>query len=86
MLFMLFNYINIIDDKNQILKNNKSIASLTHIAEVQKDHLTHLDFEVASNCHFYLQQIKFNLALLVSACQDVTFRTNAFSDKFLPLV
>jgi hypothetical protein len=80
---MLFNYINQRGDETQASTNTKSISSLTHTAEVQDDDLKHLDIKMASNRYFYLQQLKFNPALLVSVCQDVTFKTNAILDKFL---
>jgi hypothetical protein len=53
-----------------------SINSLTHITDTQntqEDHLKQLDIEVANDNYFYLQQQKFNFALLVLACQDMTF-------------
>ena len=85
-LFSLYNYINAKADDTQIVKNKNSINSLTHISEIQEDHLKHLDIEVANNRYFYIHQLKFNPALLVSACQDVTFQSNAISDKFLSTI
>jgi hypothetical protein len=82
-LFSLYNYINHNADNTQITKNTQSISSLTHFAEIQENHLKHLDIEVANNCYLYLQYLKFNLAILVSACQDITFQTNVISGKFL---
>ena len=85
-LFSLYNYINAKAEDPQIEKNKNSINSLTHIADIQENHLKHLDIEVANNRYFYLHQLKFNPALLVSASQDITFQTNAISDKFLSTI
>ena len=82
-LFSLYNYINTQADTTQINRNKNSISSLTHIAEIQEDHLKHLEIEMADNRYFYLQNLKFNPALLVSAAQDVTMQTNSISNKFL---
>jgi hypothetical protein len=81
--FSLYNYINSQQDTAQITRNKNSISSLTHIAEIQEDHLKHLEIEMATNCYFYLQNLKFNPALLVSATQDSTMQTNTISNKFL---
>ena len=82
-LFSLYNYINAEHDTTQIQSNKKSINSLTHIAEIQEDHLKHLELEMATNRYFYLQNLKFNPALLVSATQDITMQTNTIANKFL---
>jgi hypothetical protein len=71
-LSSLYNYINHNAENTQITKNTQSISSLTHISEIQ-DHLKHLDIEVTNNCYLYLQSLKFNPAILVSACQDLKF-------------
>jgi hypothetical protein len=42
-LFSLYNYSNQRADDTQIIKNRNFITSLTHIAEIQKEHLKHLD-------------------------------------------
>ena len=81
-LFSLYNYINTQSDTAQITRNKNSIRSLTHIAEIQEDHLKHLDIEMATNRYLYLQNLKFNPALLLSATQDITMQTNAVSNKF----
>ena len=39
-----------------------------------------------NNRYFYVQSLKFNPAILVSACQDITFQTNVISDKFLSTI
>jgi hypothetical protein len=80
-LFSLYNYIKTQADNAQITRNKNSINSLTHIAEIQEDHLKHLEIEMANNCYFYLQNLKFNPALLVSAAQDITMQTSAISNK-----
>jgi hypothetical protein len=67
-------------------RNTKSVSSLTHVLEIQEDHLKHPYNEVSNNIYFNLQQLKFNPALLVLACQDVTFQTNTISDKFLSTI
>jgi hypothetical protein len=82
-LFSLYNYINTKQDTAQITRNKNSISSLTHIAEIQEDHLKHLELEMATNRYFYLQNLKFNPALLVSATQDITMQTSTISNKFL---
>ncbi len=81
-LFSLYNYINTQSDTAQITRNKNSISSLTHIAEIQEDHLKHLEIEMATNRYLYLQNLKFNPALLLSATQDVTMQTTAISNKF----
>jgi hypothetical protein len=48
-LFSLYNYINTQADNAQISRNKKSISSLTHIAEIQEDHLKHLEIEMAND-------------------------------------
>jgi hypothetical protein len=75
-LFSLYNYINTQSDTAQITRNKNSISSLTHIAEIQEDHLKHLEIKMATNHCFYLQNLKFNPALLVSATQEITIQTN----------
>jgi hypothetical protein len=82
-LFSLCNYINTQADNAQITRNKNSISSLTHTAEIQEDHLKHLEIEMANNRYFYLQSFKFNLAILVSAAQDITMQTSTISNKFL---
>jgi hypothetical protein len=82
-LFSLYNYINTQSDTAQITRNKNSIRNLTHIAEIQEDHLKHLEIEIATNRYFYLQNLKFNAALLVSATQDITMQANTISNKFL---
>jgi hypothetical protein len=82
-LFSLFNYINTQADNAQISRNKNSISSLTHIAEVQEDHLKHLEIEMANHHYLYIQNLKLNPALLVSAAQDITMQTNTISNKFL---
>jgi hypothetical protein len=57
-LFSLYNYINQNADHSQKSKNSISSSSLTHLAEIQEDHLKHLDIEVANICYFFLLQIK----------------------------
>jgi hypothetical protein len=84
--FSQYNYINHINhnaDNPQITKNTQSISSLTHISEIQENHLKHLDIEVANNRYIYLKSLKFNQAILVSACQDITFQTGVIPYKFL---
>jgi hypothetical protein len=39
--------------------------------------------EIANTRYFYLQFLQFNLAILVSACQDITFKANTILDKLL---
>jgi hypothetical protein len=73
-LFSLYNYINQRADNSQISRNKNFINSLTHIAKIQVNHCRRLDIEVANDCYFNIQQLKFNQALLVSACQDITFQ------------
>jgi hypothetical protein len=82
-LFSLYNYIITQSDTAQITRNINSISSLTHIAEIQEDHLKHFEIEMDTNRYFYLQNLKFNPALLVSATQDITLQTNTISNKFL---
>jgi hypothetical protein len=41
---------------------------------------------VANNRYFYLQSLEFNIAILVSACQGITFQTNSISVKFLSTI
>jgi hypothetical protein len=82
-LFSLYNYINTQSDTAQMTRNKNSISSLTHIKEIQEDHLKHLEIEMATNRYFYLQNLKFNPALLVSATQDITIQTSTISNKFL---
>jgi hypothetical protein len=48
-LFSLYNYINQRADDNQIVKTKNSITSLTHIAEIQEEHLKHLDMYFSSS-------------------------------------
>jgi hypothetical protein len=81
-LFSLYNYINTQADNAQITRNKNSINSLTHIAEIQEDHLKHLEIEMANNHYLYLQNLKFNPALLVSAAQDITMQTSAAFSRF----
>jgi hypothetical protein len=85
-LFSLYNYINTQSDTAQITRNKNSIRSFTHIAEIQEDHLKHLEIEIATNRYFYLQNLKFNPALLVSATQDITMQTSTISNKFLTTI
>jgi pyruvoyl-dependent arginine decarboxylase (PvlArgDC) len=82
-LFSLYNYINTQQDTAITTRNKNSISSLTHIAEIQEDHLKHLEIEMATNRYFYLQNLKFNPALLVSATQDITMQAISISNKFL---
>jgi hypothetical protein len=79
-LFSLYNFINTQSDTAQITINKNSISSFTHIAEIQEDHLKHLEIEMAANRYFYLQNLKFNPALLVSVTQDITMQTNTISN------
>jgi hypothetical protein len=41
---------------------------------------------MADNSYFYLQNLKFNPALLVSATQDIIMQTNTISNKFLSTI
>jgi hypothetical protein len=85
-LFGLYNYINHNADNMQITKNTQSISSLTHFSEIQENYLKHLEIEVANNGYLYIHSLKFNPAILVSACQDITFQTSVISDKFLSTI
>jgi hypothetical protein len=57
---------------SQITRNNQTILSVTNISEIQEDHLKCQNIEGAATPYFYHPSSKFNLALLVSACQEVT--------------
>ncbi len=48
-LISLYNYFNQQADNSQISRNKNSINSLTHIAEIQEDHLRQLEIEVAND-------------------------------------
>jgi hypothetical protein len=85
-LFSQYNYINTQADTAQITRNTNSIISLTNIAEIQEEHLKHLEIEMASNRYFYLQNLKFNPALLVSASQDITLKGCSHIFRTLPIV
>jgi hypothetical protein len=63
----MYNCINQNADSAQINKKSKSISSLTDIAEIQEDHLKHLDIEIAKNSYFYIQSLIFNPTILVTA-------------------
>jgi hypothetical protein len=62
-LFSLYNYINQNADNSQMSKNTQSISSLTHISEIQEDHLKNLIIEVSNNHYFFLQSLKFSPAI-----------------------
>jgi hypothetical protein len=64
-LLILYNFINQWVDKSQISRNKNSINSLTHMVDIQEDHLEHLDIEVGNDSYYYLQQLQFNPALLL---------------------
>jgi hypothetical protein len=51
--------------------------------DIQEEHLKNLDIRMTNDHNFFLQQLKFNPAFFVSACQDVTFQPHAISDKCL---
>jgi hypothetical protein len=83
-LFSLYNYINVQTDSAQVSRRNKnSISSLNHIVKIQEDHLKHLEIELAHDRYSYLQNFKFNPALLILATQDITFQTKTILNKFL---
>jgi hypothetical protein len=71
-LFSVYNYINHQADSQHISRNTQSIS------KCQKDHLKHIEVEVATTCYLYLQSLNFN-----SACQDLPFQGNTITDKFL---
>jgi hypothetical protein len=56
--FSPYNYINTQSDSAQISRNKNWISSLTHIVEIQEDHLKHIDSEVANDRIFYLQNLQ----------------------------
>jgi 4-diphosphocytidyl-2C-methyl-D-erythritol kinase len=51
-LFSLYNFINTQADNPQISRNKNSMSILTHIAEVQEDHLKHLEIKMTNNRYF----------------------------------
>jgi hypothetical protein len=86
-LFSLYYYINHKEESSTNFKvYTVHLSSLTHIFEIQEEHLKQLDIEVANNCFFYLQSLKLNLAISVSTRQNITFQTNIISDKFLSTI
>ncbi len=62
-LLSLYNYINPNADRSQTSRNTQSSSSLTHISEIQEDHLKQLNIELANNRYFHLQSLKFNPAI-----------------------
>ncbi len=62
--FATANAIRISHIENQDQQNQKEFHTLTHIAEIQENHLNHLDLKILANEKVTLEALRYNPALL----------------------
>ena len=73
--FATANAVRISNIENQNLHNQKELHTLTHIAEIQENHLNHLDLKFLANEKMTLEALRYNPALLASAANSLVFQT-----------
>ena len=73
--FATANAIRISQIENQNQQNQKEFHTLTHIAEIQENHLNHLDLKLMANEQMTLEALRYNPALIASAANSLVFQT-----------
>ena len=79
--FVSINAIQIKKLPKQTSTNGNNIATLTHISEIQQNHLEHLDLENASENSIMLNALRYNPALLASAAHKVVLKSSDIIHK-----
>ena len=59
----------------QKLATLRELHMLTHIAEIQKRQLDHLDLKIMANKKLTLEGLRYNPAMLASASNTLVFQT-----------
>ena len=73
--FATANAVRISPIENQNLQSQRELHILTHIAEIQENHLDHLHLKVMANKQLTLEALRYNSALLASAANSLVFQT-----------
>ena len=79
--FATANAIHIAQMEKNAAGQRQQILKLTHIAEIEQNHLQHLDLQVITNEKQTLEALRYNPAMLASAANLLIFQTKLVEEK-----
>ena len=62
-------------------RENAKFNSLTHIADIQQNHMDHMDLKIISNQKETLEILRYNPAILLSAADQLVFQASHVSNR-----
>jgi hypothetical protein len=74
--FSAINAVQIYNLHKDNIVNNKKMATLSHISQIQEEHIKHLEIENDSQNQITLNELRFNPAILASAAHQVVIQSS----------
>ncbi len=79
--FSAINLVKINSIQQQTNGNSKNIVTLTHISEIQQNHLEHLELDNAEQNKIVLNALRYNPAMLASASHQIMLKSSDIIHK-----
>ena len=79
--FATANALRIESIQQNVYSNKQALTSLTHIAEIQEDHLQHLDLRVQTHEQTTFNALRYNPAIIATAANEVVLKTASIAHK-----